>query len=186
VRNLLALALAAGFTCASTAWAQSATESAGCDSLRQYWAALQSGSHLAGAVTADDVAAGPFPGATPLNTNSWLLYVPALALKWPNAPMRIDLATPAVPDVQCQDSMLTVTTTVHLAFSVLPSTGQAPAFTLSVPFSYDAAFRFDPNHPFRWTTASLSISVVATSIGPIDLSLLQGVDLRPYLGLAHL
>jgi len=100
--------------------------------------------------------------------------------------MQIDLSTPAPPVVDCQGSTLTVTTTVHLAFSVFAGGAQHLALVLAVPFSYDPALRFDPNHPFRWTTAPLTVSVAATSVGPIDLSLLQGLDLRPYLGLAHI
>src|SRR5665213_63498 len=113
-KQSLAIALAVSLGYASAGWAQSATESTGCENIRQYWTDLQSGSHLVGTVTASDVSDGTVPGATPLNTASWFLYVPAVAIKWPNSPMQIDVSTPAAPTVECPGSTLAVTTTCLL------------------------------------------------------------------------
>ena len=77
-RKSLAMVLSLVLACDLVGGVQAASECAGCDEIRQYWANLQSGSHLVGTVTAADVTAGTLPGATALTTDAWFLLVPAV------------------------------------------------------------------------------------------------------------
>jgi hypothetical protein len=100
--------------------------------------------------------------------------------------MTITIESTQAPTVSCQGTNLTVTLDLQLSFVAVSSTGvTSPLFSLTSQWTYDPTFRFDAQHPFRWSGGNPSWSVQSSSVGPIDLSLLAAAPFKAYLGFAH-
>jgi hypothetical protein len=183
-RTSLAIALTLFLGSTLNGWAE--VEAPGCDRVRAYWQALQLTGKLAGTVVAADLT-GTYTNETGLSTNNWILVVPAVTVKWPNVAMQIDLGTPNAPTVTCDGTTLSIESTVNLAVSVFPAAGgRVSAFTMTAHFFYDPTLRFDFAHPFRLpTNGAIGYAIASSSVGPIDLSLLSALDVRPYFAVAH-
>ncbi len=142
-------------------------------------------------------APGKFP--LPLDTKDWVLFVPALPLKYPNAPMDVNITFKAGAQPQLEASPTGGLTLHNLStvfqFGVLPAgsagflrggavSASTPVFSLGVTFNAGldvslanqanpATGAVGPALKFGVTTLSIEYSVLSSSIGSISTSGLQ-------------
>eukprot|EP01051_Picozoa_sp_SAG22_P016763 SAG22_NODE_2438_length_2574_cov_2.578586_2_plen_214_part_00 len=125
----------------------------------------------------------------PLNTSAFSLIAPAVAKKWPDMPMVLDLNVSAAPNVSFAGGAITLDVPTTFGFSVQPA-GKLPAvpvFTLGCPLSVGAnlsisnetfhiAFVFDKCH---LTLVESSAGTVHSELLGAWVDLLMKVELVP-------
>jgi len=136
---------------------------------------------------------GKFP--LPLDTKDWLLFVPALPLKYPNAPMGVNITfkAGAQPHLEAtpKDGLVLQNLSTVFDFAVLPSGGLrgnsvpgTQVFSIGVTFTagLDVSLsnqanpttgQVGPALKFGVTTLAIEYSVISSSIGSISTSGLQ-------------
>jgi len=118
----------------------------------------------------------------PSNTSQWWLWIPAIPTKWPNAKMDMRFNMNKLGSITItQAKGLDVELPIALNLTVDTSSGKQHAATIGLnPDVVVKAWigKGAGGHPFLYinvTSIKLKFSVIDSSVGNIDLSLLQGL-----------
>jgi len=124
-----------------------------------------------------------FDVTLPSNTSQWWLWIPAIPSKWPNAKMDLRMTMFKLGNITITPAKgLDVEVFLAMNLTVEPA-GQGKMHAATIGISPDLVIKMwvgpgagnKPTLFLNVTRIALKFSVIDSAVGPIDLSLLQGL-----------
>lgn len=118
-----------------------------------------------------------FPQFPALNTHAWSAIFPTLQTTYPDMPMQLELTLQGPPSISTSDGSATGNIPLLLQVEVLPSGGgtkTALGIFVNVTAVVDVKIGSQPTLLVQvGSPTNIGLSVVSTTIGPVDVTLLQ-------------
>jgi len=125
---------------------------------------------------------GVFDVSLPSNTSDWWLWIPAIPTKWPNAKMTLRMTMYKLGSITITPQK-GLDVEVNLALNLTVATAQGNVHAATIGITPEVVVKLwvgkgaaaKPTLFINVTRITLKFSALDSAVGPIDLSLLQGL-----------